>query len=323
MITKDQLKAEIEEAITTIEFPQFPKGLYEPIAYVLKQGGKRLRPLLMLMSYSIFKDNYQIALKPAIGLEIFHNFTLLHDDIMDKAELRRNKATVHKKWNVNTAILSGDAMMIKSFQYFFDLPLNIQSQVLKTFTQTALEVCEGQQYDMNFESCQNVTIDEYMEMIRLKTAVLIAAALKIGAQIAEANQHDVSLLYQVGIKIGLAFQLQDDYLDVYGNTQIFGKNIGGDITSNKKTYLLISALNKANKTQKSKLEYLLFNNIIDKEEKIKQIVELYNEIGIKNLTKSKINELTHDALNLLNKISIQNNTSLIRNLIIKLLERNN
>lgn len=322
MITNEQLQTRIEEAIKNINYPQFPEGLYEPIAYVLEQGGKRLRPLLMLMSYCLFKDDFQMALKPAIGLEMFHNFTLLHDDIMDKAELRRNKATVHKKWNENTAILSGDAMMIMSFQYFYDLPLNIQAHVLKTFTQTALEVCEGQQYDMNFEAHQDVTIEEYMEMIRLKTAVLIAAALKIGAQIAEASENDISLLYQIGIKMGLAFQLQDDYLDVYGDSQIFGKNIGGDIVANKKTYLLISALNKANEIQKSKLEYILYNTI-DREKKIKLVTALYNEIGIKDFTKSKINDLMQETLNLLDKISVQKKISLIRNLIIKLLDRNN
>lgn len=322
MLTNEQLQAKIEEAIKNISYPQFPEGLYEPIAYVLEQGGKRLRPLLMLMSYCLFKDDFQIALKPAIGIEMFHNFTLLHDDIMDKAELRRNKATVHKKWNENTAILSGDTMMIMSFQYFYDLPLNIQAQVLKTFTQTALEVCEGQQYDMNFEARQDVTIEEYMEMIRLKTAVLIAAALKIGAQIAEASENDLSLLYQIGIKMGLAFQLQDDYLDVYGESQLFGKNIGGDIVANKKTYLLISALNKANEIQKSKLQYVLYN-IIDKDEKIKLVTALYNEIGIKDFTKSKINDLMNESLKLLDKISDQKKISLIKNFIIKLLDRNN
>ncbi|MGQ9847460.1 MAG: polyprenyl synthetase family protein [Bacteroidales bacterium] len=321
MITKEQLQAKIEQAINTISYPPLPEGLYEPIAYVLEQGGKRLRPLLLLMSYSLFKDDFQIALKPAIGLEMFHNFTLLHDDIMDRAELRRNKPTVHKKWNINTAILSGDAMMIKSFQYFLDLPLNIQSEVLKTFTQTALEVCEGQQYDMNFESRYDVTIEEYMEMIRLKTAVLIAAAMKIGAQIAEAKKEDIELLYEAGIKMGLAFQLQDDYLDVYGDTKVFGKKIGGDIASNKKTYLLISALNLANENQRKSLLYLL-NNCIDKDEKVNKVTLLYNEIGIQNLTNVKINELTSDSLNLLDKVSEQKNILPLKNLIINLLDRN-
>lgn len=321
MIPIDQLQIKIEEAIKKIAYPQVPEGLYEPIAYVLEEGGKRLRPLIVLMSYNLFKNDIDIALKPAIGLEMFHNFTLLHDDIMDKADIRRNKLTVHKKWNENTAILSGDAMMIKSFQFFYDLPLKIQSEVLKTFTQTAIEVCEGQQYDMNFEARLDVSIDEYMEMIRLKTAVLLAAAMKIGAQIAEASNKDASLLYQTGIKMGLAFQLQDDYLDVYGDTKVFGKKIGGDISSNKKTFLLISAMNLANESQKKKLEYLL-NYRIDIQEKIFQVTSLYNELGIKEHTQQKINHLTNESLSLLDKVSVQQNSYSIKNLIIKLLERN-
>lgn len=321
MIQTDQLQANIEQAIKEINYLHKPEGLYEPIAYVLQEGGKRLRPLLVLMSYNIFKEDIDKALMPAIGIEMFHNFTLLHDDIMDKADMRRNKPTVHKKWNENTAILSGDAMMIKSFQFFYGLPLNVQSEVLKTFTQTALEVCEGQQYDMNFETREDVSIDEYMEMIRLKTAVLLAAALKIGAQIAEAKDEDVSLLYQTGIKMGLAFQLQDDYLDVYGDSKVFGKKIGGDIIANKKTYLLISALNNANEKQKQTLIYLL-NNCTDKDDKVKQVTSLYNEIGVQEFTKSKINELTNESLKLLDKVSEQKKCIEIKQLIIKLLDRN-
>ncbi|GAB4457199.1 MAG: polyprenyl synthetase family protein [Bacteroidales bacterium] len=321
MIAIDQLQIKIEDAIKKVAFPHEPEGLYEPIAYVLEEGGKRLRPLLVLMSYNLFKDNIEIALNPAIGLEMFHNFTLLHDDIMDKADIRRNKPTVHKKWNENTAILSGDAMMIKSYQFFYDLPLRIQSEVLKTFTQTALEVCEGQQYDMNFETRFDVSIDEYMEMIRLKTAVLLAAAMKIGAQIAEAKNEDTELLYQAGIKMGLAFQLQDDYLDVYGDTKVFGKKIGGDIVSNKKTYLLISALNLANENQRNNLLHLL-NECQDREEKINKVTLLYNEMGVQNITKAKINELTKESLTLLEKVSEQKNISAIKELIIKLLDRN-
>jgi len=322
MIPTDQLQAKIEKAIKDINYPDKPEGLYEPIAYVLEEGGKRLRPLLVLMSYNLFKEDVDNALIPAVGLEIFHNFTLLHDDIMDKADMRRNKATVHKKWNENTAILSGGAMMIKSFQFFYDLPLNIQSEVLKTFTQTALEVCEGQQYDMNFETREDVPVSEYMEMIRLKTAVLLAAAMKIGAQIAEAKKEDTELLYEVGIKMGLAFQLQDDYLDVYGDTKVFGKKIGGDIASNKKTFLLISALNLANENQKKNLLYLLYKSN-DREEKVKQVTDLYNIIGVQDITKRKLQELTEESLNLLKKVSEQENISSIKNLIIKLLNRNN
>ncbi|HOU99283.1 MAG TPA: polyprenyl synthetase family protein [Bacteroidales bacterium] len=321
MIPIEQLQIKIEETIKNISYPSTPQGLYEPIAYVLEEGGKRLRPLLLLMSYNIFKEDVQIALYPAVGIEMFHNFTLLHDDIMDKADIRRNKATVHKKWNENTAILSGDAMMIKSFQFFYGLPLPIQSEVLKTFTQTALEVCEGQQYDMNFESRLDVSIDEYMEMIRLKTAVLLAAALKIGSQIAEAKNEDTELLYEAGIKMGLAFQLQDDYLDVYGDTKVFGKKIGGDIVANKKTYLLISALNLANENQRKSLLHLL-NHAHDRDEKISKVTFLYNEMGVQNITKAKINELTKESLTLLEKVSEQKNISPIKELIIKLLDRN-
>lgn len=322
MVPTEELQAKIEKAIENIHFPNKPKGLYEPISYILEKGGKRLRPLLVLMSYNLFKEDVDKALLPAVGIEMFHNFTLIHDDIMDKADMRRNRVTVHKKWNENTAILSGDAMMIKSFQFFYNLPLNIQSEVLKTFTKSAMEVCEGQQYDLNFETRNDVTIDEYMEMIRLKTAVLFGCSMKIGAQIAEAKKVDTDLLYEAGTKMGMAFQLQDDYLDVYGDAKVFGKKIGGDIVSNKKTYLLILAMTLADEKQKKNLIYLL-HNCTDNEEKVKQITNLYNIIGVQDITKRKIQELTQQSLNLLEKVSEQKNISSINNLIIKLLYRNN
>jgi geranylgeranyl diphosphate synthase type II len=323
MITVEKIQGLVQNEIKNIPYPSSPFELYEPISYVLEGSGKRLRPLLVLLAYNLYKNDIKFALKPAIGVEMFHNFTLLHDDIMDKANIRRNKPTVHKKWNENVAILSGDAMMIKSYQFFFDLPGNIQTEVLKTFTQTALEVCEGQQFDMNFETRTNVTLEEYMNMIRLKTAVLIAASLKIGAQIAQAPAEDIQRLYDFGILVGLAFQLQDDYLDTFGNVKTFGKNIGGDIVSNKKTFLLISALEKGNNQQKNQLIKTLSDKNIHSGKKIETVTSLYNEIGIPGFTLNYVHELIQKGLNLLEILSVTSKTSILKTLIINLLNRNN
>ena len=238
--------------------------LYRPIDYVLSMGGKHLRPSLMLMACNIFSEDIAPAIKPAIGIEIFHNFTLLHDDIMDKADSRRGKPTVHKKWEENVAILSGDAMLIKAYQYISTCPEKRLSKILEVFSQTAIEVCEGQQYDMDFEKESLVTEEMYLKMIRLKTAVLLGASLKIGAIIGGANQHEANCLYDFGINIGIAFQLKDDLLDVYGNSKKFGKTIGGDITCNKKTFLLIRTINKANEKEKEELEKWLNINSLKK-----------------------------------------------------------
>jgi geranylgeranyl diphosphate synthase type II len=280
-----------------------PIHLYEPIEYSMSVGGKRIRPVLCLMACNMFSSNIKPAIKPAIGIETFHNFTLLHDDIMDKADLRRNKPTVHKKWDENTAILSGDAMMIEAYQYFLNLEPNLLAKSLKVFNPTALEVCEGQQYDMDFESRNDVKENEYIEMIRLKTAVLIAGALKIGAIIGGANDNDADKIYEFGINMGLAFQLQDDYLDTFGNEATFGKRIGGDIAENKKTFLLINALEKSPK----QLSALIENKNISESEKIEKVTQIYKDLNIDKLSKDKVIEYYQKALNSINEIQIEEN----------------
>lgn len=265
-----------------------PKGLYEPIDYVLGIGGKRIRPCLAYMAFSLYSDDYAKLHYPALGLELFHNFTLLHDDVMDNADVRRNCATVHKKWDVNTAILSGDAMLIRAYQHIAKVPIDKLDAVLELFSQTALEVCEGQQYDMEFESRDDVTIQEYLEMIRLKTAVLLAGSLKLGALVAGASEEDANHLYNFGINLGLAFQLKDDWLDVFGKQEDFGKAIGNDIVSNKKTYLLISALESADGELKVELLSALLDLSITKEDKIRSVKEVYRKLNVKALSEMKM-----------------------------------
>ena len=276
-----------------------PKHLYSPIEYSMSVGGKRIRPVLCLMACNMFSDDVSLALKPAIGVEIFHNFTLLHDDIMDNAELRRNRSTVHKKWDENTAILSGDAMMIESYNYFLNLSPELLSSTLKVFNQTALEVCEGQQYDMDFETQNSVKEEEYIEMIRLKTAVLLAGSLKIGALIGGAKEHDANCIYNFGINMGLAFQLQDDYLDTFGDEATFGERIGGDILENKKTFLLINALKEDSKL----IEPWLENNIED-DIKIENVTKIYQELELDKLSQAKMLEYYNKALDSFSEIKI-------------------
>ena len=283
-----------------------PKELYEPIEYILSIGGKRLRPVLMLMAYNLFSDNIQNAIKPALGLEIFHNFTLLHDDIMDKSEKRRNKPTVHKKWSENIAILSGDAMSILAYKFICSCENSKLPQVLDVFTKTALQVCEGQQFDMNFETSQNVSIEEYLKMIELKTSVLLAGSLKIGAIIGNADAEDANNLYDFGINIGLAFQLQDDILDVYGDTDKFGKNIGGDIVSNKKTFLLLKAMEVANAEKREELLKWINLKEFDRSEKIEAVTSIYKEFKVKELAEDLKNEYFEKSLINLDKIKSPN-----------------
>ena len=235
----------INKALAAVDYPTQPVGLYEPISYVLDMGGKRLRPTLLLMAYSLYKNDFETAMPAAIGIETYHNHTLLHDDLMDNADMRRGRATVHKKWNDNTAILSGDTMLIMAFRHFMNCQNERTPEVLELFARTAQEICEGQQYDVNFETRTDVTEAEYIEMIRLKTSVLLACAAKAGALLAGAPNEDAEMLYRFAEKVGLAFQLQDDYLDVYGDPAVFGKKIGGDILCGKKTFLLINALERA------------------------------------------------------------------------------
>ena len=251
-------------------------------------GGKRIRPTLMLLAYNLYKENPEDILMNACALETYHNYTLLHDDLMDNADMRRGHLTVHKKWNDNTAILSGDSMLVLAFQRMMQCDTKHLKDILDLFTVTALEIGEGQQYDMEFETRNDVKEEEYIEMIRLKTSVLLACALKIGAILADASAEDADNLYKFGEQIGLAFQLQDDYLDVYGDSKVFGKEIGGDITSNKKTYMLINAFNKANDAQREVLTRWVSARDFDRNEKVNAVTHLYNEIGIDQLAQDKI-----------------------------------
>jgi len=300
-----------------------PRGLYEPIGYVLSLGGKRIRPALTLMACNLFSEDVQPAIQPALGLEIFHNFTLLHDDIMDKADVRRGQQTVHKKWDDNTAILSGDVMQIASYQFIAKTPIKYLKPVLDLFSQTAAEICEGQQYDVDFEQREVVKGEEYLEMIRLKTAVLLGCALKTGAWIGGAGEEDAQNLYDFGINIGLAFQLKDDLLDVYGDEATFGKKIGGDILCNKKTYLLIHALELAKGTDASELQmWLKINDPQKANEKIKGITLLYDKLGVKAICEDKMQFFYSKAIANLEKVSVlENNKQELRNLAEKLMFR--
>ena len=304
--TGEQLLQQIHEYIGNLSYMREPMGLYDPIEYVLGLGGKRLRPVLMLLAYNLYKEDVTRIFSQAAGIETYHNFTLLHDDLMDKADMRRNKPTVHKKWDENTAILSGDAMLILAYQFMMKkCPLECVERVMEVFGRTALEVCEGQQWDMEFEHRLDVTVDEYIEMIRLKTSVLIAAALKIGAILGGAPEKDAQLLYDFGIKMGLAFQLQDDYLDVYGDPAVFGKKIGGDILCNKKTFMLITALSLAEGEDKETLLNWLRATDYVAEEKIQSVTALYNKVGVPELCQARIDAYYKEGLELLDKVNVE------------------
>lgn len=287
METSDELLAQINDFIDHQPYDREPRSLYEPIRYVLSLGGKRIRPTLMLLAYNLYKDDPSSILMQACALETYHNYTLLHDDLMDNAELRRGQKTVHRRWNANTAILSGDSMLVLAYQRMAQCDSTQLPQILQLFTETALGIGEGQQYDMEFETRHDVTEAEYIEMIRLKTSVLLACALKMGAMLAGAPQADCDSLYRFGEQIGLAFQLQDDFLDVYGDTKVFGKAIGGDILANKKTYMLINAYNHADERQRAELDLWLATS--DRpQEKIAAVTRLYDEIGIDLMATERI-----------------------------------
>lgn len=294
------LNAEIEN----INWERHPEGLYKPVQYTLSLGGKRIRPALALMACNLFTDDIEPVVRPALGIEIFHNFTLLHDDIMDKADIRRGKATVHKKWNENTAILSGDVMQIIAYEFISETPAPYLKPVLDLFSKTAVEICEGQQYDVDFESRYDVSPDEYIEMIRLKTAVLLGCALKTGALIGGAGQEDARLLYDFGINMGLAFQLKDDWLDVYGNESAFGKKIGGDILCNKNTYLLIHAKKLAENEQKKELQHWLFEVDVDPKLKIQSVTRIYDFLHIGNICEDAMKFYYEKAIASLEKVAI-------------------
>ena len=299
MHTLKELQHRISEAFGDTRFIHQPTHLYEPIAYTLDQGGKRLRPVLVLLSCELFGGNIEEAVYPAMGLEIFHNFTLLHDDIMDHAPLRRGKETVHQKWDVNTAILSGDTMFVIAYEFVAKTNPRLLPQVLDLFNDTARKVCEGQQYDMNFETQTEVSIDDYMMMIRLKTAVLIACSLKLGAIIAGADPAAADKIYAAGIELGLAFQLQDDFLDAFGDVVKFGKTIGGDITTNKKTYLFLKAFELAQEQTQQDLSDLFFGTGNDPDKKISGIIEIYKLLHIDEITRREIEKHHSKALEIL------------------------
>jgi len=299
-----EIQALVNKEIETRKIGREPFSLYDPINYTLSNGGKRIRPILTLMACNLFSEKIDQAIDAALAIEIFHNFTLLHDDIMDKADIRRGKPTVHKKWNENTAILSGDAMFIKSYDFLFETKTDKFKEILQVFNNTALEVCEGQQYDMEFESRNDVTEQEYLQMIELKTSVLLAAALKIGALIGGAKDTDAECLYDFGINIGLAFQIQDDLLDVYGDAKTFGKEIGGDIVANKKTFLLIKAKSLASKKEKELLEKYLNKKEITRKEKVSKITAIYNNLNIKLVADKLIADYYQKAIISLNKVSV-------------------
>ncbi|AEA21820.1 polyprenyl synthetase family protein [Prevotella denticola] len=304
MYTADEILDKVNEYIGNLSYGRRPQSLYEPIRYVLSLGGKRIRPTLMLLSYNLFRDDPETILSPACALETYHNYTLLHDDLMDDAPLRRGQQTVHVRWDANTAILSGDSMLVLAFERMQQCDDRHLRDVLRLFTVTALEIGEGQQYDMEFENRNDVTEAEYIEMIRLKTSVLLACAVKLGALLADAPAGDVENLYKFGERIGLAFQLQDDYLDVYGDPKVFGKKIGGDITSNKKTYMLINALNKANARQRKELEKWIGCRSFDRDEKVAAVTALYSKIGVDKMAIDCINRYFDEANKYLSAVNL-------------------
>ena len=302
--TFEDLENKINSAITELNYDKEPKSLFHPIDYILTIGGKRLRPILAYMATNLFVDNIDKTTFPAIALEIFHNFSLLHDDLMDKASIRRGQPTVHIKWDPNTAVLSGDAMLIDAYKYIAKVPVNVLPTILEVFTTTAMQVCEGQQYDMDFEKRLDVKESEYIEMIRLKTAVLLAAALKIGAILGDANKDDADRLYEFGINIGIAFQLKDDLLDVYGDPLNFGKEVGGDILSNKKTFLLIKALENSSKESNATLLKWINAENFDAKAKINAVKDIYDELNLESTTDKLIQKYYIAALSCLSEVNV-------------------
>ena len=300
-----------------------PASLYDPINYILKLGGKRLRPVLTLMTAEIFDCDYKIALDAALSIEVFHNFSLIHDDIMDDAPLRRGQETVHEKWDVNTGILSGDAMLILAYQLFENYEPKSFHELAKLFSKTALEVCEGQQYDVDFETQDDVEISDYLKMIEFKTAVLVGAAMKMGAIVAQASIKNQEHIFDFGKNLGIAFQLQDDYLDAFGDPKVFGKQIGGDIIENKKTYLLLKALELSNKSDKLQLEHLYSLTPSDQTDKINSIKQIFIDSGADKATKQAIEAYTMKAMNVLDELEVSNSKkTVLKNFAAELMNRN-
>lgn len=304
MLTATEIQEKVNAYIASLPYERKPKSLYDPIEYVLAAGGKRIRPSFVLMAYNLFHDDVDRILPVATALETYHNYTLLHDDLMDKADMRRGRPTIHKKWDDNTAILSGDTMLVLAYEHLAKCDTKYLKPALDLFTETALEVSEGQQFDMEFETRNDVAEEEYIEMIRLKTSVLLACALKMGAVVAGASDADANALYAFGEKVGLAFQLQDDLLDVYGDPKVFGKAIGGDITSNKKTFMLINAFNRADAGTRAELERWTTATEFDPAEKIAAVTEIYNRLGIDKLAEQRIKEYFEQSRQHLDELSV-------------------
>ncbi|MBR5610779.1 MAG: polyprenyl synthetase family protein [Bacteroidales bacterium] len=305
MLNLNEIGQLVEKTLFTLELEKEPKELYGPIAYILSIGGKRIRPKMCLATYSLFSNKVdRDILYPAIALDIFHAFTLIHDDIMDKADMRRGQLTIHKKWNDNIAILSGDVMSIQAYEYMAYAPQEVLPAVMKVFTKTAIEVCEGQQYDMNFEDTPFITMDDYLKMIGLKTAVLIACSAKIGALIGGASEAQAQALYDFGYQLGIAFQITDDYLDVYADPNVFGKNIGGDITNNKKSWLLVKTMKNAQGEDKEELNAILALSEECAEEKISRMKALYAKLDIASAAEAEIEKYYSAALASLDKLDL-------------------
>lgn len=311
MLSLEDARSRIEKKINETLFPATPAQLYDPVRYILSIGGKRIRPSLVLLGANVFDDNIEPALDAAVAIEIFHNFTLLHDDLMDNSKIRRGKETVHEKWNPNIAILSGDTMSIIANQFVSRVNPDILPDVLKVFNQTAVEVCEGQMMDMTFEKREDVSVEEYIKMIELKTSVLIAASLKIGAYIGGANHKEANEMYEYGRLLGIAFQIQDDLLDSYGDTETFGKKVGNDIVSNKKTYLMISAMEQSGKEDLDALKSWLNNKDFDPENKIREVKKIYDRYNIKALTLDKTREYFDSARAVLEKIVVSEERKIV------------
>ena len=322
MYSSEELLNKVNEALDNLVYDRQPATLYDPIRYVLSLGGKRIRPVLMLLAYNLYREDPLNIMAQAIGVETYHNFTLLHDDLMDRADMRRGHATVHKKWNANQAILSGDTMILQAFDRVGACEADKLKAVMDVFILTTFEIGEGQQFDVEFETRNDVTEAEYIEMIRLKTSVLLACALKIGGIMAGASADDLANLYKTGEQIGLAFQLQDDLLDVYGDPKVFGKNIGGDITSNKKTYMLINALNRANAAQHAELVRWIEAKTFDRGEKVAAVTKLYNEIGIRELCEERINYYFEQGCRYLDQVQVpEARKTILREYIAQMVNR--
>ncbi|HKK41760.1 MAG TPA: polyprenyl synthetase family protein [Bacteroidales bacterium] len=304
MYNQTELKDLVEKAITNLSYNTEAEKLIDPVKYILSIGGKRLRPVLALMACNLFNDNIGEAVMPAVGIEVFHNFTLVHDDIMDQAPVRRNFPTVHSKWNVNQAVLSGDVMAFIANECFLQTPAKCLSKVFRIYNRVAVEVCIGQQLDIDFEKASFVTREEYLRMIELKTSVLLAASAKIGAVIGGSSDRDADLLYDFGRNLGLAFQVQDDMLDTYGESKVFGKVQGGDIISNKKTYLLVKALEMANREQLKVLHELFSTTDTDPQEKVNKVMDIYDQLNIRSVTEQLANDYIKTSLSLLEKTDV-------------------